>query len=363
MYEEDIDLLVCPRSRRPLILESVDVRAPDGEIEEGRLKEPESGRSYAIRNGIPRFVEESSYNASWDYKWRVLDGGEGLNYRIIDKSDVAYQIHDLFDRNDHKAAHGSAVYERARGGVALDLGCGVGQYSVRLLKEFSPKKLVSLDLTGGVDVFRTIVKKRYPELLPQLLIVQASVFEMPFRDEQFDFIMSLGVLMHTGNTRQAITEMFRRLKVGGHVNFWIYCSENVAYSVAEPNRSFTYTMTTVVPIQKMHRRVAWWIRLFRGRMPHSVVVRFLKFMSSDFMYKLMQRNGFRWMHQWFPTVVHPDYAYRLINNYDGYVNTWCDTWNEKEIFPTLRENGLVIRGMSDWRLGLWAIKDPDFYER
>ena len=58
---------------------------------------------------------------------------------------------------------------------------------------------------------------------------------------------------------------------------------------------------------------------------------------------------------------HPDFHYRLINNYDGYVNNWCDTWSEHEIFPLLKKNSIAILGMSSWRLGIWGRKLIDFY--
>jgi 2-polyprenyl-3-methyl-5-hydroxy-6-metoxy-1,4-benzoquinol methylase len=359
MLEHDVDLLVCPHTGNSLAISDIALRDPSGEIEEGTLKEPITGRTYPIRNGIPRFINDAEYNKTWDFKWRELDQGKGHNYKIIDKSDSAYQVHDLFDRN----GYGGEVYERARGKLALDVGCGVGQYSVRLMQEFEPVKLVSFDLTSGVDIFRKIIKERYPHLLSRILIVQANIFEMPFKKESFDFIMSLGVLMHTGNTRKAIRDVSDRLKVGGHINLWIYSSEDVAYTVCEADRGQVISMQNVRSLQKRYRRVERLINLFRRQVPHAATVSLLRFMSSDFMFSLMKRRGFRLIHEWMPTVVHPDSAYRLINNYDGYVNTWTDSWSEREIFPVLRERGIAIRNLADWRMGIWGIKDPDFYKR
>jgi SAM-dependent methyltransferase len=357
MYDADIELLVCPKTARRLVLSEVVSRASDGEIEKGQLKEPTEGRVYEIRDGIPRFVDDAEYNKTWDFKWRVLDAGRGLNYRIIDKGDPAYQVHDLFDRNGYDGA----VYEHARNGIALDVGCGVGQYSVRLLQEYGPSKLVSLDLTSGVDIFRSIVREKFPQLASRLLIVQANVFEMPFAKESFDFIMSLGVLMHTGDTKRAIDETLSRLKVGGHVNLWLYGSEDVAYSVHEAGREAAYSMDSIRPVQKKYRRVEAIIQLLRQRLSHNMSYKIMRFMSSDTVYRLMQRPRLAALHEWFPTVVHPDAAYRLINNYDGYVNTWADTWSEKEIFPVLQRNDVVIRDLSNWRLGIWGVKMLGFY--
>ena len=252
------------------------------------------------------------------------------------------------------------MYSRATDKLAIDIGCGIGQYSVRLAQEFAPKKLVAVDLTGAVDIFRAILTARYPHLTKRILIVQANIFELPLPKEYFDFVMSLGVLMHTGDTKRALSAIFDLLKPQGTVNFWIYASEPVAYDAGEKGRAGAYDMQNFKALQAKYRRVLFWLKLFR-RIPHDRTLRIVKFMSSDFMYNLMQRPRFRFIQNWFPTVEHPDVAYRLINNYDGYVNSWADSWSEHEIFPVLREHEIAIRDMSTWRLGIWGIKQPGFY--
>ncbi len=356
MYETDLGLLRSPCTGHNLVLSDVRGRAPDDEILEGDLIDSDSGQRFPIRNGIPRFIDDAKYNPTWDFKWQVLDAGRGLNYRIIDKADPAYQIHDLFDRN----GYGGEVYRRATGTLAIDVGCGVGQYSVRLAQEFAPRKLVSVDLTGGVDIFRSILAARYPQLLKRILIVQANIFAMPFPRESFDFVMSLGVLMHTGDTKRALSSAFDLLKPGGTVNFWIYASEPVAYDVGEKERTNVYDMQTFRALQSRYRRVLFWLQLFR-HIPHKRSLRIVQFMSSDFVYELLKRPRFAFLQNWFPIVDHPDAAYRLINNYDGYVNTWADSWSEHEIFPVLKRHGIVVRDIADWRLGVWGIKQPEFY--
>src|SRR5579859_8033957 len=99
MYDEQATLLLCPRSGRDLHVSEVTARASDGEIIDGVLSSGDS--VYPVRGGIPRFIDDTSYNPTWDIKWREIDGGRGLNFKIIDKSDPAYSIHDLFDRNGY----------------------------------------------------------------------------------------------------------------------------------------------------------------------------------------------------------------------------------------------------------------------
>jgi Methylase involved in ubiquinone/menaquinone biosynthesis len=354
MYKHHIDLLRCPHTGAALKLDKADSCAEDGEILEGVLS---TGlHTYQIRNGIPRFVDDISYNDSWDYKWRVLDGGHAYNYRILDKTDPAYQIHDIFDRNDH----GGLAFKAATGRVVLDIGCGIGQYTVKLLEEYQPATVVAMDLTSGVDVFRQILSERYSHLKTKVLIVQASVFQPPFVKESFDFVMSLGVLMHTGNTLKALDNACSLVKNFGELNVWIYCSEPLAYDAVEPGREGVLTMSNVVRFIRRWRGPMFFIHLFR-KLDAKWTLRVLRFMSSGFIFRLSRKRGFRWIDRIFPSVDHPDSGYRLINHFDGYVNNWCDTWSEHEIFPTLRDNSIAIMGMSKWRLGIWGRKLPKFY--
>jgi SAM-dependent methyltransferase len=354
MYEADVALFRCPKSKSALQLVA-SVRAEDGEILEGKLVA--DGHEYAIRNGIPRFVESSSYNPTWDYKWTVLDRGVGHNYRIIDEKDQAYQIHDIFDRNGYDGR----VYRKSTNGLALDIGCGIGQYSVKLMRDYAPEKLVALDLTGGVDIFRKILLERYPQFKTRIVIVQASAFDMPFADETFDFVMSLGVLHHTGDTRQALTNACKLVKPKGNINFWVYCSEPVGYSISEKGRENALSIANIE--ERFLRNWKWptrLIRLFR-RLDHASGVKLLRFLSSDFVFNLSRRKGFLWTQRIFAHVDYPDEGYRLVNHYDGYMNTWDESWNENELFPVLKQHDIVIVGISDWRLGIWGQKLPGIY--
>lgn len=358
MFADDVKYLCCPLTRESLEISRISLKDRDGEILEGELASKISGNKYRISNGIPRFLEDSQYNETWDYKWTAIDQGQGLNYRITDKNDPAYEIHDIFDRNNH----GGQAYQYATGRLVLDLGCGIGQYTWRLLQEFAPAKVISMDLTRGVDIFRQIMLERFPELKTKILMVQGNVFAMPFKDETFDYVFSLGVLMHTGNTREAIRQAARVLKYHGQLNIWIYAPDVVHYDVREVGRDKVFTMFSFIPHQLQYAIVMGQINFFR-RVPHWVAVSIIKLFSSDAWYRICNIRYLRYFAQKiFGTVMHPDRDYRFINNYDGWCNTWADTWSEHEIFPVLQEQNIVIKGISQWRTGIWGVKLKDFYK-
>lgn len=356
MFTDDVKYLCCPISGEPLEVSQIFETDTDGEILSGKLRSSKSGNKYTIANGIPRFVFDDQYNKTWDYKWTEIDKGKGLNYKMFDGSDPSYTWRNIFDANDHDGK----AYLYAQGKVVLDLGCGVGQYTWRMLEKYHPAKVVAMDLTGGVDIFRKIMLERFPEYKSKILMVQASVFQMPFRDETFDYVFSVGVLMHTGNTREAIKQATRMLKYGGQMNLWIYASEPVPYEASEPGRD---TLTFYRYFRRLMAYSSIWLRIHTFRkMPHHIVVSIIRLFSSDFWYRLNKipvLGDFAIL--LFGTVQHPDFDVRFINNYDGLVNTWSDTWNEHEIFPVLRASDIAIQGISDHRLGIWGVKTKDFY--
>ncbi len=94
----------------------------DGEILTGELACLPSDNRYPVINGIPRFITNTEYNKSWDYKWVEIDRGKGINYRIADKNDKAYAIHDIFDRNNH----GGKAYQYARDKLVWILAAASG---------------------------------------------------------------------------------------------------------------------------------------------------------------------------------------------------------------------------------------------
>ncbi|MBK8153662.1 MAG: class I SAM-dependent methyltransferase [Saprospiraceae bacterium] len=68
-----------------------------------------------------------------------------------------------------------------------------------------------------------------------------SALSIPFEDNSFDSIISLGCLHHTGNLECAIEEVYRVLKPGGRCLVMIYSKESLKVSlsgIAFPIQSF-----------------------------------------------------------------------------------------------------------------------------
>ena len=66
---------------------------------------------------------------------------------------------------------------------------------------------------------------------PNLTIVQGDVFQLPFQNEAFDYVMSLGVMQHTPDPRRALLSLIPPLKKGGKlaVDFYPRLALNVLW--------------------------------------------------------------------------------------------------------------------------------------
>jgi len=58
--------------------------------------------------------------------------------------------------------------------------------------------------------------------LPEDHVVQASVLELPFEDETFDYVYSIGCLHHTGDLKRSVQEVQRVLVPGGRTVVMLY---------------------------------------------------------------------------------------------------------------------------------------------
>jgi ubiquinone/menaquinone biosynthesis C-methylase UbiE len=78
----------------------------------------------------------------------------------------------------------------------------------------------------GVDISPgpvAMMRKRFEWLgRPKELLLQASALDLPYPDESFDQVYSIGCLHHTGDLRRALGEVYRVLRPGGRAVVMVY---------------------------------------------------------------------------------------------------------------------------------------------
>ena len=98
---------------------------------------------------------------------------------------------------------------------ALDVGCGSGRWA----KFLSPKLkwIEAIDPSEAVFAAQHLLSTQR-----NIRITQASVSNIPFPDNSFDLVYSLGVLHHVPNTQDAISQCFKKIRPKGYFLVYLY---------------------------------------------------------------------------------------------------------------------------------------------
>lgn len=137
-----------------------------------------------------------------------------------------------YERDRHRGYH--ALIDRlevdlalryARRARVLEAGCGTGL----ILKELHAHAdyAVGLDLSGGM--LRHAARRG-------LRVVQGSITDLPFADHSFDVACSFKVLAHVERITEAVREMSRVTRPGGHLLLEFYNPLSLRYLVKRLKR-------------------------------------------------------------------------------------------------------------------------------
>ena len=125
------------------------------------------------------------------------------------------QYFDVYDRlreanESLEFSHALHEYRDFKGRTVLDVGCGNGYVLGKYAAEGAC--VFGVDLTGaGIALCR----KRFALQSLSGRFTVGNAESLPFPDEFFDCVCSMGVLHHTPNPCAAVDELFRVLKPGG----------------------------------------------------------------------------------------------------------------------------------------------------
>lgn len=101
--------------------------------------------------------------------------------------------------------------------IGFDAGCGSGRWA----KIVAPrvKWLYCIDPSSAIDVAKRNLSKNL-----NCSFYQKSIDELPFEDNSMDFGYSLGVLHHIPDTKKAMLDCVKKLKIGSPFLVYLYYS-------------------------------------------------------------------------------------------------------------------------------------------
>lgn len=179
----------------------------------GYLRCGKCRRLYSSENDIPRLVSEETRIRKEKF---VESFYNDFPYDIdpTDAFSVNNQPKGELPQNWFKSA--------LKAKLAADIGCGVGR-DIKILHKLGGNVI-------GVDQsLASLLKiKKDNSKIP---LVNASNLNLPFKDGSFDYVLSQGVIHHTGNTKKAFDELLRVVKPRGKLYLVVYRKYGIYYFI------------------------------------------------------------------------------------------------------------------------------------
>lgn len=223
--------------------------------------------------------------------------------------------------------------------LILDAGCGMGRYS-RIVDKWA-KKVVAFDLSSSVERIKEITKPTsniYP--------LQANIMALPFRNNIFDIIFSIGVIQHIPYPKLAFRHLSCLLKSGGIMCINVY--------TRKPNSITELKQTT---LKEDKRKLLEKIEInFFKRIIFQIYLkfRFLRIEMTNLIRKVTTKipkrilyimalatipkiGRFTLLNFIIPCSSHPDMRVRIIETFDWYAPTYQWYFKEEELISWFKE--------------------------
>jgi len=198
MNRKLLEILACPACRG-------DLAAPPGtdEIVDGVLGCQGCDKEYTVSNGIPRFVEPDNYASSFGYQWNLFRKEQLDSYNGTTLS------------ADRLWSETGWTKDEIAGKWVLDAGCGAGRFLDAA--SASEGEIVGIDISSAIDAARANLDGR-----PNVHFIQASIYDLPFREGTFEYAYCIGVIQHTPDTAKSLRSIAEKVRSGGKLAVTIY---------------------------------------------------------------------------------------------------------------------------------------------
>lgn len=285
------EIFRCPETGAPLQLDA------DALIDA-------SGKRWPIVDGIPRFVPTEAYASSFGFEWNIHKSTQ------FDAQTGGASEREL------RLKTGLSP-EQVSGRLILDAGVGAGRYTDVLSRWGA--RVVGIDLSRAVEAAYSHFHER-----ANVIIAQADIACLPFAQDTFDLVISIGVLHHTPDTRAHFLALLPFLKPGGEIAVWVYPRAG-----AYVNRKAWIPFTHRIPAPWFYA----WCRRFVPLIQNQVANPFINYFRRVFP---ISEQGLGLEND-------------ILDTFDGYSPTFHGIHTSEEVQGWFHEAGLVDVRVMPWR--------------
>ncbi len=196
-----LDYMVCPKCGDRIELRGAVYE--QGEVKSGVLICITCSTNFPIEDFIPRFVPKENYAANFGLQWNHFERTQ------LDKYNGTTLSRDRFYRETGWSA------TDLKGCLVLEAGCGAGRFTEVCLE--AGAEVVTFDLSDSVEACL-----ENHGLRENLHVVQADIYQLPFRKRLFQRIFCLGVLQHTPRPKESFLNLVTYLQNDGHIAIDVY---------------------------------------------------------------------------------------------------------------------------------------------
>jgi SAM-dependent methyltransferase len=134
-------------------------------------------------------------------------GDEWQAFHGFDQKEIDVLGNEYFDIVTEKMLNSSSA--------VLEVGCGSGRFLKFIVDRAG--LIVGVDPSHAIFAADNLLGKN-----DKVTLVKASANDLPFQDESFDFVYSIGVLHHIPDTFKAMQACVNKVKKGGYFLTYLY---------------------------------------------------------------------------------------------------------------------------------------------
>ncbi|MDO9376789.1 MAG: class I SAM-dependent methyltransferase [Ferruginibacter sp.] len=134
-------------------------------------------------------------------------GEEWLKFNDFSDETIAEGANEYFDILNNIIIN--------KNSYVLDIGCGTGRWTKFLSSKVG--FIEAVDPSNAIFAADKLLGKT-----GNVRLTMASTDNIPFDDDTFDFVMSIGVLHHIPDTQQAMQDCVKKVKRGGYFYCYLY---------------------------------------------------------------------------------------------------------------------------------------------